>query len=70
MMHCERCLSLAADALREAIGAPVPLGDRPRQTRAFTVLRATSVPERFAAIWELARSRDPDRLLPDIPGTR
>jgi hypothetical protein len=60
MMHCERCLSLAADALREAIGAPVPLGDRPRQTRAFAALRSALGPERLAVAWEAARSSNPD----------
>jgi predicted ATPase/DNA-binding SARP family transcriptional activator len=53
----------AADALREAIGAPLPLGERPRQTRALASLRTALGPERFAATWEAARASDLDTLV-------
>jgi predicted ATPase/DNA-binding SARP family transcriptional activator/Tfp pilus assembly protein PilF len=63
-------LYAAADALREAIGAPVPLGDRPRQTRALTALRAALGPDQFAAVWAAARTSDPDALLAMGDGDR
>ncbi len=48
-------LYAAADGIREAIGAPLPAGDRPRYTRELTSLRVAVGPERFAVLWEEAR---------------
>jgi len=60
--HAEEAVAhyAIADALRAAIVAPMPLGDRPRRTHELASLRAALGPERFATIWEEARRRNVD----------
>ena len=53
----------AAEALREAIGAPIPPLERPTYECAVTAIRTQLGEETFAAAWALGRSMTPDQAL-------
>jgi predicted ATPase len=55
----------AAEALREAIGAPLPPGDRVRCDRDVAVTRAALGEEAFAAAWAEGRSMSLDQAIAD-----
>ncbi len=50
----------AAEALREAIGAPIPPADRTRYQEGLEALRSRLGESAFATAWKAGRSLDPD----------
>jgi tetratricopeptide (TPR) repeat protein len=59
-------LYATAEAIREASHSPLPACARAQHACALASLRAALGTERFAAIWEKARGRNPDDMLLDV----